>query len=159
MKRNNNRRSHIRRFNLRLNHTFRERYIGSRRAYELRRNQFSPEISASSHNRIVLLKLSLVGDERPPYLKIANEVHMYPSEVYTSVKRARVSQLLQGPEMHDRLNRSALLEFLVHGIRYAFPAEKGSLTRGIPTRYGASPLNEHIVLPVRSSMMEIEAPA
>jgi hypothetical protein len=93
---------------------------------------------------VVLLKLSLVGDERPPYLKIANEVHMYPSEVYTSVKRARASQLLQGPEMQDRLNRSALLEFLVHGIRYAFPAEKGSLTRGIPTSYGASPLNEHI---------------
>jgi hypothetical protein len=38
---------------------------------------------------------------------------MYPSEVYTSVKRARASQLLQGPEMQDRLNHSALLEFLL----------------------------------------------
>jgi hypothetical protein len=93
---------------------------------------------------VVLLKLSLLGEERPPYLKIANAVHMYPSEVYTSVKRARASQLLQGPEMHDRVNRSGLSEFLIHGIRYAFPAEKGALTRGIPTSYGASPLNEHI---------------
>ena len=93
---------------------------------------------------VVLLKLSLLGDERPPYLKIANDVHMYPSEVYTSIKRARASQLLQGPEMKDRVNRSALLEFLLHGMRYAFPAETGSLTRGIPTSYGASPLNEHI---------------
>jgi hypothetical protein len=42
------------------------------------------------------------------------------------------------------LNRAALLEFLLHGIRYAFPAEKGALTRGVPTGYAAPPLNETI---------------
>ena len=38
-----------------------------------------------------------------------------------------------------------MLEFLIHGIRYAFPAEKGSLTRGVPTGYAGPPLNETIV--------------
>jgi hypothetical protein len=42
------------------------------------------------------------------------------------------------------LNRSALLEFLLHGIRYAFPAEKGAMTHGVPTRYAASPLKRHL---------------
>ncbi len=35
----------------------------------------------------------------------------------------------------------ALEEFLVHGVKYSFPAERGSLTRGVPTAYAAPPLN------------------
>jgi hypothetical protein len=93
---------------------------------------------------VVLLKLSLERGGRPPYLRLANELHLYPSEVYASVKRARASQLVQNPELEDRLNRSALLEFLLHGVRYAFPAEKGSPTRGVPTGYAAPPLCHHI---------------
>jgi hypothetical protein len=93
---------------------------------------------------VVLLKLSLVRGARPPYLQMANELYLYPSEVYTSVKRARASHFLQGPELQDRLNRSALLEFLLHGVRYAFPVEKGALTRGVPTSYAALPLQESI---------------
>jgi hypothetical protein len=36
-----------------------------------------------------------------------------------------------------------LLEFLVHGVKYVFPAERGELTRGIPTASGAEPLKGH----------------
>jgi hypothetical protein len=93
---------------------------------------------------MVLLKLSLFPGKRPPYLQLANELHLYPSEVYASIKRARASHLVQGPELKDRLNRSALLEFLLHGIRYAFPAERGGMTRGVPTRYAAAPLKQHL---------------
>lgn len=93
---------------------------------------------------VVLLKLSLLGGERPTYLQLANELHLYPSEVYASIKRSRASQLVQGPELNDRLNRTALLEFLLHGIRYAFPAEPGAMTRGLPTRFAASPLNRFL---------------
>jgi hypothetical protein len=93
---------------------------------------------------VVLLKLSLCKGGRPPYLQLANELHLYPSEVYSSIKRARSSHLVQGPELNDRLNQSALLEFLLHGIQYAFPAERGAMTRGVPTRYAASPLKQHL---------------
>lgn len=89
---------------------------------------------------VVLLKLSLQKAGRPTYLRLANELHLYPSEVYASVQRARISNLLRTWEKEDRLNRSALIEFLVHGIRYAFPAETGAPTRGIPTSYAAPPL-------------------
>lgn len=41
-------------------------------------------------------------------------------------------------------NTSAILEFLVHGLRYVFPASRGELTRGVPTSYAASPLRELI---------------
>ena len=70
---------------------------------------------------VVMLKLSLENSERPPYLRLANELHLYPSEVYASVKRARASHLVQGPELGDRLNRSSLLEFLIHGSSVCFP--------------------------------------
>jgi hypothetical protein len=93
---------------------------------------------------VVLLKLSLENSERPPYLRLANELHLYPSEVYASVKRARASHFVQGPELGDRLNRSSLLEFLIHGVRYAFPAETGAPTRGVPTSYAAPPLSKTI---------------
>jgi hypothetical protein len=93
---------------------------------------------------VVMLKLSLESGERPPFLQLANELRLYPSEVYSSVKRARASHLVQGPELGDRLNRSSLLEFLVHGIRYAFPAEIGPPTRGVPTSYAAPPLSKAI---------------
>jgi hypothetical protein len=93
---------------------------------------------------VVLLKLSLESG-RPPYLQLANELHLYPSEVYASIKRARASHLIQGMAPEERLNRTALLEFLLHGIRYAFPAEKGALTRGVPTGYAAPPLSQSIV--------------
>src|SRR3984885_7233366 len=91
-----------------------------------------------------MLRLSLENSERPPYLRLANELHLYPSEVYASVKRARASHLVQGQELGDRLNRSSLLEFLLHGIRYAFPAEIGSPTRGILTSYAAPPLRNSV---------------
>jgi len=38
-----------------------------------------------------------------------------------------------------------LLEFLVHGVKYAFPPKRGALTRGMPTGYAAPPLNKVIV--------------
>jgi hypothetical protein len=93
---------------------------------------------------VVLLKLSLAQGGRPPYLQMANELHLYPSEVYASIQRARASQFVQGAAVKDRLNRTSLIEFLQHGIRYAFPTEKGALTRGVPTSYAAPPLNRLI---------------
>jgi hypothetical protein len=41
------------------------------------------------------------------------------------------------------LANKAVLEFLVHGLKYVFPAERGGLTRGMPTAHAASPLREH----------------
>ena len=52
--------------------------------------------------------------------------------------------MLQGPPGRECINRSGLLELLLHGLRYVFPVEKGALTRGVPTAYAATPLKEQI---------------
>ncbi len=40
---------------------------------------------------------------------------------------------------------SNLEEFLLHGLKYAFPAEHGPFTRGVPTSYAAEPLNAELL--------------
>jgi DNA-binding Lrp family transcriptional regulator len=92
----------------------------------------------------VLLKIVAAGALRPSYARLAVELVMSPSEVHASVKRARASGLLHAVALGDRPNLAALEEFLVHGLKYVFPAERGELTRGVATSYGASPLQELI---------------
>lgn len=66
---------------------------------------------------------------------------MSPSEVHAAVARAMASGLLHGAELGHRPNLSAVDEFLVHGVRYAFPSERGEPARGVPTSYAAAPLS------------------
>jgi hypothetical protein len=93
---------------------------------------------------VVLLKLLTVGNKRPTYAQLAVDLYMSPSEVHASIRRARTSRLIHGPELGDRVNVKALEEFLVHGIRYAFPPEKGGMTRGMPTASAAEPLSRNM---------------
>ena len=88
----------------------------------------------------VVLKLVADGSRRAPYSHLALELIMSPSEVHASVKRARASGLLHGLDFENRPNIGALEEFLTHGLKYAFPAERGELTRGVATSYAAAPL-------------------
>ena len=92
----------------------------------------------------VALKLCVYGTKRPSYSHIALELSMSPSEVHAAVKRAQASLLLHGSELREMPNVSALEEFLVHGLKYAFPAERGEPTRGVPTSYAAEPLRKLI---------------
>jgi DNA-binding Lrp family transcriptional regulator len=94
---------------------------------------------------VVALKLCLFGSRRPPFSHIAVELGMSPSEVHASIKRLQASRLVHGPELKESANLPALEEFLVHGLKYVFPAERGELTRGIPTSYAAEPLKSLIV--------------
>jgi DNA-binding Lrp family transcriptional regulator len=92
----------------------------------------------------VALKIVAAGRRRAPYTQLASELGMSPSEVHASVKRAQLVRLLHGPELHNRPNLAALEEFLIHGLKYVFPAERGELTRGIPTSFAAEPLRRVI---------------
>jgi len=94
---------------------------------------------------VVLLKLCIEArKERPPYSKIAAELRMSVSEVHGSIKRLQKARLLHGPELGELPINRAAVEFIIHGVKYAFPAERGEITRGIPTSYAAEPLNRLI---------------
>jgi hypothetical protein len=75
---------------------------------------------------------------------MAKDLVMSPSEVHAAMKRAQTARLLHGPELSNRPIVNAVEEFLLYGIKYAFPAERGGPTRGIPTSYAAEPLKQLI---------------
>jgi len=111
---------------------------------------------------VVALKL-LVSNGNPwSYSKLGEELAMSASHVFASVNRAQTSRLLDFAEILPRArpvrvarpsrdrqpalprpNRSNLKEFLIHGIKYVFPVERGGPTRGIPTAEAAPPLRQH----------------
>jgi hypothetical protein len=95
---------------------------------------------------VVALKLAST-DEAPTYPQLAAALGISASEAHAAVKRATHAGLLDAAR---RVRRSALLEFLVHGVKYVFPAERTGLTRGVPTSLAAPPL--------KASFGEVELP-
>ena len=102
-------------------------------------------MSLKPQDVVVLLKLLGYGDDRPSYAQMGEELFLSPSEVHASVKRAREAHLIVGQEPDEAVpNKAAVLQFLVHGLKYSFPPERGELARGIPTSYAAEPLKHKI---------------
>ena len=93
---------------------------------------------------VVALKLLGYTQQRPPFSVMAADLGLSPSEVHGAMKRLQSARLIHTHEMQDKPNVSALEEFLVHGLKYVFPAQRGGVTRGIPTSYAAPPLNAEI---------------
>lgn len=94
---------------------------------------------------VVLLKLVALGDQGWTFQRLAVELSISQSEVHAAVRRAVAARLMtEASSAEGRPARAALLEFLVHGVRYAFPPERGELTRGVPTGYAAPPLDKVI---------------
>lgn len=91
---------------------------------------------------LVLLKLALTNG-RSSYLELAHELGMSGSEVHAAIRRSTKAGLLNISTFRPK--REALIEFLVHGLKYVFPAERGPSTRGMPTGFAAPPLKQHFV--------------
>jgi hypothetical protein len=90
---------------------------------------------------LVLLKLQARGSAPISYNRLANELGMSPSEVHAAGKRALAAHLAVMKDGQLCPQRRNLEEFLLHGLRYAFPAERGGLSRGMVTASSAPPLN------------------
>lgn len=96
---------------------------------------------AKSVDVVVLLKL-LLKEGPKTYDQLSKELGISASEIHAAVRRCADAGLLE-PSSRTPL-RKPLEEYLLHGVRYAFPAKPGPLTRGTPTGYAAPPLADHI---------------
>lgn len=90
----------------------------------------------------ILLKLVALGEHHWSYASVAGDLFMSASEVHAGIKRVVAARLMHSPS--GRPLKKSLEEFLVHGIKYAFPPDRGGLTRGVPTGYAAPPLRNII---------------
>ena len=99
---------------------------------------YTIDVMLKPQDVFVLLKVSLLEDQSWSYSSLANALFMSASEVHAGVKRAEAARLM-GLEQ-KKLWRHNLAEFLIHGVKYAYPPERGGVTRGVPTASAAPPL-------------------
>lgn len=86
----------------------------------------------------VVVALALLAPGEKTYPALALSLGMSTSEAHAAVARLVTSGLVDAETR--TVKRSALLEFLLHGLRYVFPPEWRGVTRGVPTSYAAPPL-------------------
>ncbi len=91
----------------------------------------------------VAVALRLSREPGSTFETIADDLEMSVSVAHGAVARLRNAGLVQ-PESR-KVNRHALLEFLEHGVKYAFPANRGGSARGVPTAHSAPILADQLV--------------
>lgn len=90
---------------------------------------------------LVLLKVAAHPPQRWTYAALGEALAMSASEVHACVKRAVASGLAVSPARGEwSAVRPSLLEFVLHGVRYVWPATAGPVKRGVPTAFGTEPL-------------------
>lgn len=95
----------------------------------------------------ILFLLKLVSQEKSPWSfnRLAVELTMSPAEVHAASKRVLAAKLAIKIDDTTYPVIRNLQEFLLYGLQYVFVAERGPLTRGMPTSYAAEPLASHFI--------------
>lgn len=98
-------------------------------------------ISIKPQDVALLAKLLASNSEDWRQVDLAMDLKLSQGEVAKSLARLSKAGLTQG----KRVNRTAALEFIVHAVKYVFPAELGALTIGVPTAISC-PIHEKMVV-------------
>lgn len=91
---------------------------------------------------LVALKIAVNEDRVITFAELGHELSMSTSEVHAATLRAEMSRLVTRESGQLQANRVSLLEFILHGVKYVFPALLGGITRGMATGIAASPLRK-----------------
>lgn len=101
------------------------------------------QASLKPQDVLVLAKLITGHGRRPTMAQLASDLGLSSSQVHGSLKRLEKSRLIASPADGGRPIVHAVEEFLIYGLKYVFPAQRGEVTRGIPTAHAAPPLDRH----------------
>ncbi|QQT27641.1 hypothetical protein [Sphingobacterium spiritivorum] len=82
---------------------------------------------------VVLVKISTIHYENWQLKDLANSLYISNSEISESLERSAYAGLIDFGKRN--VHRGNLLNFLIHGMKYVFPAQAGILTRGVPTAH------------------------
>jgi len=91
---------------------------------------------------VVLLKLTLWGDQPWQSKEVAKALHLSATEISFALKRCEYARLLDGTRR--QIARRTLLDFLVYGLPVVYPTQPGAYVRGMPTGHSAPPMNQHL---------------
>jgi len=85
---------------------------------------------------LVAIKVFTLGNSSWSQRLLSQTLGMSVSEINSALKRATMARLLcKLPTVPNKYTAvpESLYEYLVHGAKYSFPANRGTLTRGVPT--------------------------
>jgi hypothetical protein len=91
---------------------------------------------------VMLLKMISLGEKKCSLIEMADYLYISAGEVSKAMDRNVVAGLVSSDK--TRVNKLALRDFLIYGLKYVFPPQLGSTTRGIATAHSASPVNKYI---------------
>ena len=94
---------------------------------------------------VVALKLFTSGADKLSMQKLGALLGLSSSRIHASIHRLERANLAKrlGAGRY-RPNTANLIEFIVHGLKYAFVPEIGEYTRGMPTAAYAPPLKAEL---------------
>jgi hypothetical protein len=97
----------------------------------------------------VAVALQLTLHRERSFRGLAYAVRISTGEAHNAVCRLRAARLAD--DLPLVIARPQLLDFLLHGVPYAYPAEPGAETWGVPTAHSARPLT--FEFPARSPLV------
>ena len=83
-----------------------------------------------------------MSDKNRTFAEISEALQISESEVSYAMERNAIAGLVSADK--KRVNILALRDFLICGLKYVFPPQPGSSTRGIATAHSAAPVNQRI---------------
>jgi hypothetical protein len=92
---------------------------------------------------VILLKLTILEGGNWRHVDLAEGLGLSQTEISFALDRCKTVGFIDSAK--KKVLKSALLEFLVHGLKYMFPAKPGPVCRGVPTAHSAPPLSKAIV--------------
>ncbi|MDD5309198.1 MAG: hypothetical protein PHU25_17940 [Deltaproteobacteria bacterium] len=93
-------------------------------------------------DNLVLVSLVVWAKRIGTQSALAEDLRVSPAGLTRSLGRLDCARLVQRRDLS--VVRASAKEYLVHGLRYVFPARVGTLVRGVPTAHSAPPLSEEI---------------
>jgi len=109
----------------------------------MKESERSPKVMLKPQDIVAILKVHSWQNSDWIYSTLAQSLGMSASEVHAALSRCEAAGLYNGE--NRRIVKQALLEFLVHGLRYVFYTQPGPLSRGMPTAHSAQPLKSKLV--------------
>jgi len=80
----------------------------------------------------ILLLLKMISSPNLKQKELAQAIFISQTEVSHGLKRLEHTGLIGSS---GQIQLEAVCEFLIHGMKYIFPAETGAMTVGLPTAY------------------------
>jgi IclR helix-turn-helix domain len=87
----------------------------------------------------IVLLLQLIGEpEIGTTQRLADQLGLSAATTHRALHSLTAAGLYD--RRRHRVPEAAAEEFLIHGVKYVFPAKRGSETRGVPAAWAAPPL-------------------